>query len=151
MRLAQAKPKDNEFQCTNCEDNFALCKDEEPYTDHSGQVICEECYREIYEYDCCFCGDSEDDFDGEHQHKMLVVFTDEFADHSWDPVPSGIYLITDFPYYWSDMMSGGLFRRSLERVRDVPSEYRDRDYDYPCGHLCLYCQKKMLGTPFTNA
>lgn len=85
-------------------------------------------------YTCCSCGNLEEP---EYQHKFLVVLN---ADESGIE-RTGIYQIKDFPYYISSYFDMYLIPESLERIADIPKEI-DSDYSYPCGHLCLDCQKQ---------
>jgi len=128
------------YFCTQCEDNFELNEGEEPYRDDDTQIICDDCHREFYEFECCFCADYTDQI---NQHNMIVVFEDV---HDVTP---GIYEIIDKPYYWSAMIDAGFFSHALVRIGDVPKEYEG--IGYPSGHLCMHCQELYKPPKFTTA
>ena len=105
-----------------------------PRKDEDGDAICDECFHEHYEFTCCWCceyGDVKD------QHNLLVVF-EEVSD-----VKPGIYKITERPYYICAMIgSSWLIPGSLVRIAELNPDMDGNNY--PCGHLCLECQKKVL-------
>lgn len=123
-----------EKRCPCCGNDLSGEEIEYPRTDEDGDNICEECYHEKYEFTCCRCQEYGDVAD---QHNLLVVFEET------SNVAPGIYKIVRKPYYTHAMIgSGWLWPESLKRIADVNP---DMDGDgYPCGHLCIDCQAKVL-------
>lgn len=137
MSKIQAK-----IECTRCGNDLDEEEMESPQ-EEEGDVICDECYHEHYEFTCCCCcnyGHVDD------RHKMLVVF--ETCDaHGYDPqtgreVWPGIYRITGGPYHGGYLVGGSwLYEDRLERIADLNPDMGGDGY--PCGHLCADCQAKI--------
>lgn len=119
--------------CTYCGVNLDSEQIQNPRTDKDGDIMCDECYQEHYEFSCCWCQDS-DHID--HQHKMLIVDDEKSA-----KLPRGVYEITTIPYYCDEIITSRLYKWALNRIADVPEDLEIESY--PCGHLCIECQKKI--------
>jgi hypothetical protein len=132
--------KDIGYVCHRCGDEFYLGADDDPYEYEDG-VLCDDCNEELNEFRCCLC---QENGDVEDQHNMVVIIDEEGVN-----MPRGVYMILEYPYYSSDMFSMWLDEWALERIGDTP---KDADGDgYPCGHLCIECQKKLMPPLFTSA
>jgi hypothetical protein len=133
------KPK----TCSRCEQQLDEEERANPQKD-GDDVICDECYCELFHFECCLCcecGHVDD------QHNMIVVFEpDEAFDE--DGRPAGVYAVTGCPYYGGSMLGGHLFARHLSWIAPIPSRthgasterYYATGNGHPCGHLCLECQ-----------
>jgi hypothetical protein len=120
--------------CSYCGNNLSEDELENPLTDKDGDLMCDECYNDHYEFTCCLC---QEHGDVAEQHKMVVVFDEEEAG-----VPTGVYRVIDPDYYLADLLgSGWLHDWALERIGDV-SDKADGN-GYACGHLCQNCQDKL--------
>lgn len=114
------------------EDGNVACDDDD--------VICDDCYREEYEFTCWWCenyGKTED------QHNMLLVLEREAVriegqNRYWKP---GVYQIIKRPYYGSDYFDSWILGGALVWLCDLPAEASDESY--PSGHLCLDCQNRI--------
>lgn len=120
-----------EQKCEWCGEQFS--KEEIESTREKG--MCDECFHEHREFTCCRCDEYEEK---KHQHRFLVVFepTDSWGGTNIQP---GIYEIIEYPYHGGPMIGRGyLFGRSL---RNLNKTVDWESNGYPCGHLCLWCQR----------
>lgn len=128
-------------ECSFCGDSLDIEESESPRTDpRDEQPICDECYHEHFEFTCCDCCNYGDVAD---QHNLLVVF--EVVSSMGGPreISPGIYRIKEGPYHGGPIIgSGYLYGDNLERIADVNPDMDGEGY--PCGHLCLECQKNVL-------
>lgn len=121
------------IECCLCGDPLDGEEADNPYLD-DGDVICNDCYHERYEFTCCCCAEYGHVDD---QHKLLVVFEETSR------VTPGIYRIGILPYYTDCLIgSGWLHPESLTRIADLNPDMDGNGY--PCGHLCARCQSKVL-------
>ena len=122
--------------CTWCGTELDAEESDSPRTDGGGDVICDNCHHDHYEFTCCLC---EDYGDVEVQHKYLVVFTET------DGVLPGIYQTAEDRPYWCDaVLDAWLYPEALSRVRDLTPGLEASDRGWPCGHLCGDCQDKLI-------
>lgn len=115
--------------CERCDEPLTKEEASNPHTDESWGIMCDECYQEHCEFECCRCLGFEH---VDHQHDYVVVF-DQVAG-----VASGIYRVVNTPYWFSDMFNCWLYASALERIRDIRGI--ENNIGYPCGHLCLECR-----------
>lgn len=120
--------------CTSCGDALEPCEIDHPRSpDEPG--LCDACYREFYEFTCCWCEGSED---LAYQHILLVVFDAAAAGIS---LP-GVYRIDRMPYYSQPAIGAGrLWEDCLTWLGFLPA---CQGGDYPCGHLCRRCGRRAL-------
>jgi hypothetical protein len=111
----------------------------DPYRNpDTDEAMCSECYREHFEFSCCWCKESDN---VDVQHKMLVI------EDAYDEMPEwrkGVYQIGRRPYYADGMIEMHLIQSALTWIGSVP-ETLHIEY-YPCGHLCSECQNKITET-----
>lgn len=102
-------------------------------------LICDDCYHDHYEFECCICCNYGH---VDHQHDFLVVGGKGVRWCGRGPVHRGIYAVLKGPYFGGPMIgSGYLFREALKKVAKLPPKLRMDGY--PCGHLCKECQNKL--------
>lgn len=100
-----------------------------------GEPVCRDCYHECCEFECCWCCNLDE---VQHQHELLCVFD------SGHGVPVGIYRIKHGPYYGGSLIGRqGIFPSAVEWLCGIPKDLDIRGQDYPCGHLCRECQKRI--------
>ena len=140
--------------CTWCGEELDDEEAESPRLDDADKVICDDCYRDEYEYTCHWCEESED---MEHHCEVGSLFVlyesvDAQPPHSRKPWYSqkrykmrpGIYRITRWPMYYDGIIEGGLYAWAFEWFGPLPEKWEDRsDGYYPCGPLCRSCQRKI--------
>jgi hypothetical protein len=138
-------------ECPCCDQPFEVDGDGDPYETDG---LCDDCYHEQCEFTCCACQEYGHVND---QHNFCVVFDKEAG------VDPGIYRIIYTPYFWSDILSSGLFLHSLLLIASLPFIWptgrkgystgnpifneliSGESFDgYPMGHLCGDCQKAIL-------
>jgi hypothetical protein len=125
--------------CSRCGNKLEYPEDPDLDRDDN-EPICSECYHDQYEFTCCCCCEYGDVAD---QHNMLIVFEELYSHGATRTVGPGIYRILGGPYYGGPLIgSGWLYGDRLERVADVNPDMDGEGY--PCGHLCLGCQEKVL-------
>jgi predicted amidophosphoribosyltransferase len=122
---------------TTCRACGAELDDEEradPRTRDDPWVLCDRCYEEEYEFDCCWCQESDH---RDYQHAYVVVFDPNEAGLDFP----GIYRVERTPYYSQPWVGlGTLHAWALTWVAHVPP---DAASDYPCAHLCRGCQARV--------
>lgn len=124
---------DTNIECTMCGNRLNNYEVDDPRTNDQGGLVCDDCYREHYTFECCLC--REDD-ETTHQHNMVVVFNDLAG------VPVGTYRVTGYPYYSCSILGDGeILPFRVERIGDVPNGAESDDCW--CGHLCRDCQANM--------
>jgi len=119
-------------ECEYC--GNALTPEEVEHPEPEGN-ICNSCYRDHFEFDCCRCGNPEHI---DHQHVFCAVF--EALTGLGGDVEPGVYELVRFPYYADGVIEGYVYHESFRRVRDLDFESTD---DYPMGHLCRTCRKDL--------
>ncbi|MGE4195980.1 MAG: hypothetical protein AB7G11_02505 [Phycisphaerales bacterium] len=138
------------LECAYCGENLSDEEAESPHRDApDGDIMCDECYHDKFEFTCCKCEDYGHIND---QHKYLVVFDAEEAFSKNDckaGFTAGLYRVKANPYYTSDYLSAWLNTYNLERIGDLPTEADENGY--PCGHLCKKCQDEVITKLATKA
>jgi hypothetical protein len=124
-----------QLECSFCGEPLDGEESDSPRLDpDDGKPTCDDCYHEHFEFTCCCCQNYGEVAD---QHNLLVVL-EETSD-----VKPGVYKVVDKPYYTQGMIgSGWLHPWALERIADLNPDIGDDGY--PCGHLCLECQRHIL-------
>ncbi len=121
--------------CPSCGERLSAAEEASPRTGDDADVLCDACYREFYEFDCCWCEEYDDD---EYQHVLLVVFD---ALEAGVDLP-GVYRINETPYYSQPLVGQGrLWEDSLTWLGYLQACLGDGS---PCGHLCQRCQRTAL-------
>jgi hypothetical protein len=128
-----------------CEYCCQVLSDEEaasPHQDDAGDVMCDECYSEHYEYLCPLCQDLvETDSNQEH-----IVVTPALAEQQ--EMEPGIYRVTELPWFSSDYFSMTVHQHALTRVADLPAALSDM----VCGdYVCEHCVRKHAVGAATSA
>jgi hypothetical protein len=142
--------------CSFCDNDLTDEEMESPRHDpDDGKPVCDECYTDHFEFNCCAC---EEYGDVEDQHKYIVVF------ETVDDVEPGFYRVKSTPYYTSGLIgSSWLHPWALVLVKPLPVRwlayvsitgkeiYQELKADdlpdgFPCGHLCANCQKAALAS-----
>jgi len=123
-------------ECTRCGAELDEEESASPRLDSDVDdgAICDECWREHYCYTCYWCGEYEENTE---QDKMLVI------SEECGGLPAGIYRIKRLPYFISNYFDMWWMTECLEFIRDVPPDFDSYD-DYPSGHLCAGCQKRII-------
>ena len=119
-------------ECVDC--GYRFDPDEEGLEHEEYGWLCSGCWRDKYTYWCCFCETDEEALDA--QHAFLVVFEEVSG------VTPGLYRIVATPYWANGMICADLYPWALERIGDLPAGYTENSGGYPCGHLCVECQRK---------
>lgn len=126
--------------CTKCGVELDEEEREDPRLDSDGDPICDDCYREDYQFMCCICQDFHDDT--REKHSMIIVFEDV---HGTAP---GVYEIIAHPYYYDCMIDAGFYDWALRRIGDVPDGAEDGWA--AAGHMCLGCQEKIRAVELSS-
>ena len=121
-------------ECQHCGNNLDFEERDDPRRDDCGDPICDECWSEKYEFNCCWCGEYEHI---DEQHKMLVVF------ESCGGLEPGVYSIDSGPYWTSDYFSMWFNLDCLTRLGNLPRSLAASHEGYPSGHLCRNCRDKL--------
>lgn len=136
MTAVQTKPK-----CSWCGDPLDAEEAENPRKDPHGDLICDECYHDHFEFTCSQCEEGEDI---EHQGAIgSVTVVYEEVSGLGEKVKPGVYRITKWPYYADGVTECYLIENALTRITDVPEGWTNAD-GCPCGHLCRTCQALLL-------
>jgi hypothetical protein len=123
------------IMCTSCGEELDQAERDAPLGGEHEAALCDECYREFYEFTCCWC---EDDDDDDYQHVLLVVFD---AYEACIALP-GVYRIDAMPYFSQPLIGHGrLWDNQLTWLGYLPGCHSD---GLPCGHLCRRCQALAL-------
>jgi len=122
-------------ECSICHEPFDI---EYEGVDIDDKYCCEDCRWE-YTWPCQLCGNSELEDKKGDIGTMLIV------NEAIEGASPGIYEITEHPYYCQGLCSGGwIFRSAIKWVGPVPTgENKIETYDYPCGHVCRWCDDKV--------
>ena len=122
--------------CCQCEEALAGEERETPYI-RDGEVWCDECYHEAFEFPCCWC---EEYGDIEDQHRYVVVFDPQEV-----RLPlAGLYRVVRRPYYTHAILDAWLHPWALQWLGQLPPGLQEDPDRYPVGHLCADCQRAML-------
>jgi hypothetical protein len=114
---------------------------ESRYLDKDGEPVCEDCWREYCTYACAICEEAEDiDRYGEIGGVMIISEEEEVRDTGGKHMDVGLYLILDWPLYFSDMLSFNLCRDNFRKIADLPEDFET--FGYPTGFLCRDCAEK---------
>lgn len=116
--------------CSCC---AARLDDEEaadPRHDEDGNVLCDACYSDHYEYVCPLCGNLVEIEDNQ-QH--IVVTTALAYDQRMQP---GIYKLVELPWFVSNYFSLTIRQSCVEKVGDLPTDLLG---DIPGSYVCEAC------------
>ena len=131
------------IKCGCCGGKLAEDEIDDPYEDRddfgNGEPICFECHNEHYQFTCSLCEEYDDIA---VQHRMVIVRRAGYG------VRPGVYQITGYPHYYSDICGdGGVNSCRLRRVCGLTEESgRRMDTYYPLGHICRECQAQFEGS-----
>jgi hypothetical protein len=122
---------------------------ENPWHRDGDELMCRQCYRDKFMYDCTFCEELEDE-GSVPQHQFLVLY--DPRDAGVQDLKPGIYRIIHKPYYTAGLVgSSWLHEGSLEFIRGLPRGKKEDPGGYPVGHICGACRKKhRLPKPLVN-
>jgi hypothetical protein len=121
--------------CTSCGEPLTEEEQDAPRTGDDADVLCDECYHDLNEFDCCWCDASDEDT---FQHVLLVVFDA----HAAGVALPGVYRIDALPYVSQPLIEHGrLWEDALTWLGSLPACHADGS---PCGHLCRRCQRRAL-------
>jgi hypothetical protein len=121
------------MDCSWCGAQLGGDEIESPYRDTDGDLLCDECYHDNFEFTCCLCENYEHT---DHQHDYLVIF------EKCGGLARGVYRIKSFPYYTSNYFSMWWNRESLAKVHGLPWKFSSDD-GYPSGHICWGCRNEL--------
>jgi hypothetical protein len=123
------------LECATCGEELDREQSSDPRRDDSGEAICDSCYSDEHEFNCCWCGEYDS---VDVQHRMIVLFEE------CGRMDRGIYRIDSFPYYTSDYFNMWFNEYAMTRLGDVPKDLQAQQDNYPAGHLCEFCQTRTV-------
>ena len=127
-------------ECPWCSEELTREEIEHPVY-RQGELICDECDTEHFQFSCCMCDEYEENEYQEAIGCLLVVA------EPVDMFPSGrayrgIYEITKHPYYRCGMLGGSdLFKKAVKKISPLPKGIDPGEFH--CGYLCRPCAEKM--------
>ncbi len=108
----------------------------DPYRDESGDILCDECYSEHYEYICPICQDCVA-IEGNQEH---IIVTQALADDQ--RMESGVYRIAARPWFSSDYFSMRVRQEAVVLEDALPSEALEMvSGDYVCERCVMRWRK----------
>ncbi len=130
--------------CTYCEEKLDDEETENPYKDDSGDIICDDCYREHYEGYCDLCGEIVEQKELEANPGELIAVWRE-APGLCCKVEPGYYRVKQWPIYANGMIEGYLYSDSIEKISDLFGRgiKKASESDYWCGKLCEECRGRI--------
>ncbi len=131
-----------EIKCSWCGDSLSEEELECPSTNSEDEPICEDCYREHYEFRCEWC---EEHGETKDQHNLLLVLEAETVriESEEGYLKPGVYQIVEKPYYGTDYFDSWILWQAIVWLCDLPGDMDVAESWCPCGHLCLECQNKI--------
>lgn len=118
--------------CAYCERPLTDEETEGPCRDEDGEIMCDECYSEHYEYLCPLCQNLVA-VEGNEKH---ILVTHALADNQ--AMEPGIYRVLELPWFTSNYFSMRIHQHALKREADLPEEASDM----VCGdNVCEECAK----------
>jgi hypothetical protein len=121
-------------ECPQCGAEMNKEEIDNPYRDTDGDLLCDECYHDRYEYTCCMCGNYEHiDNEGDY----LVLF------EKCGGLVRGVYRIKSRPYYTSNYFDMWWNLEALEKVRGLPWKFSESEDGYPSGTICWGCRNEL--------
>lgn len=147
------------LKCLYCGNELDEDEQGDPYRDKDGDVLCRECYHEHCEFTCHWCENYADNDQECAIGSFFAVFEPvpargywfepentcpEWFDAEEHQMLPGLYRITKHPMYGDAILDSWLEARSFEWVAELTDDMKKHGgyADYPCGPLCLECQKK---------
>jgi len=128
------------YPCSTCgtdipDDEVEAARDAAEYAD---ELLCDRCLCDRDHFPCCACRECGELRD---QHAYVVVVDAEAAGVR---LP-GLYRVTHLPYAMQGWISRGWLRPSAVTWLGFLDAVDAVDTDgYPCGHLCVRCQQRLL-------
>ena len=130
---AQADPP----SCVYCGQTLSEEEVAGPCRDEAGDILCDECHSEHYEYLCPLCQNLVA-IDGNQEH---IIVTPALAENQ--AMAPGIYRINALPWFTSNYFSMTIRQNALTRAADLPDAASDMvSGDY----VCEPCAERLTDT-----
>jgi|LGOV01.1.fsa_nt_gb hypothetical protein len=115
---------------------------ESPLHSKDSKIICDECYRNEYTHSCPLCEESfSEDFFQKISPQYLLV--SEYASEGTS-TPTGIYKITEYPFYADGVTEAHLIETSLQHVSDIPKGFNEGEHFGDIFYVCDNCMQRIL-------
>jgi len=105
-----------------------------PRRDEDGDILCDECYQEHYEYECPQCCNPVEN----ETNKKHIFITPALAEDQG--LQTGIYSVLSWPWAVSNYFSFQIIPSAIKRVADLPDELKD---ELEGNYLCEECVEKI--------
>ena len=122
-----------ELLCSVCAKQLDQEQAEDPHRDEDGDIVCDECWSEDYEYLCHLC---QNLVEIEDNQKHIFVTPALAADQK---MQTGIYRVVNLPWFSSNYFSMWILQDAVSLVCDLPAELVD---ELSGGYLCEDCVHK---------
>ena len=129
-------------ECTKCGSTLEPDEEKTPRIDKNGDVLCDRCFNELYQYLCPIC---EEDFYENYNQKIspkYFIITNEAKGVT--VAKPGLYEIISLPFYADGMIETHLFSNAIKRLCDTPKDLDEDDLFYPLYFICESCTEKIL-------
>jgi hypothetical protein len=110
-----------------------------PRKDAGGDLICDDCYNDEYEFTCSKCENYANISDRDTIGNLLIVVDSEEA-----KMPAGVYEIVKHPYWGGDMFSMWLYPTALKLLSSDTFGLSIENMNYPVGHVCPECKQEIV-------
>lgn len=133
--------------CTRCGNVLTAEEREYPSKEEGTEdVICQQCWSDLYLDDCSRCGESVDKEQlGAKVGELIGIWRDAPVCGVEEALKPGYYIVKKWPFYLDAMLTGSFFGDTLQRVADLDDEGKRAAEDEVCvsGPICYPCQGKV--------
>jgi N-glycosidase YbiA len=131
------------IDCTRCGNKLTTEERQHPEKeDGTEDIICGQCWNDLYLDDCERCGESAIKTELEANVGEIVGVWNAAPALGQDDLKAGYYFVRKWPFYADGMVEGHFFADALERIGDLDSKGLRRAQEGGClaGPICRTCR-----------
>lgn len=125
-------------ECDWCGNKLDPEERESPRRDAQNKPMCDDCYREHFEFTCAICQNYAPK-DEEGRIGLCIVVAEDWV----CTAGAGIYRVLAWPMFGQPLIGcGHMYEDAIQRVADCPDPKTIDTQGAPCGYVCAACSKK---------
>ncbi len=124
------------MKCINCDEKLGDEEAKSPRRDEDSDIMCDDCYHDIYEFTCIKCENYEHINHNGGIGSVFVAFEDDILG-----IPTGVYEVVSHPFYADGMVEGYLYTDAIKQISNYTFEIKQGWY--PMAFLCEECTVKI--------
>jgi hypothetical protein len=133
---------DGLLTCSWCDEQLDAAQSANPERSTDGEVVCDDCYYEVYYVECQRCMNTVDKVEMEARPGELLVILHKSSGIRGDLEP-GYYRVKGWPFFADGIIEAYFYDDHLERVADLDEQAtRAAEHSYSCSiPICAECRQ----------